>query len=43
VKQEIKDCIEKVIKAKESIFEVLNEEEKENLQNILKKLIYSKL
>ena len=39
----VKDCIEKVAKAKESIFEVLNEEEKENLQNILKKLIYSKI
>lgn len=39
----VKDCIEKIAKAKESIFEVLNEEEKENLQNILKKLIYSKI
>lgn len=39
----IKECIKKIARAKESIFEVLNEEEKENLQNILKKLIYSKI
>lgn len=39
----VKDCIEKIAKAKESIFEVLSNEEKENLQNILQKLIYSKI
>ena len=39
----VKECIEKIAKAKESIFEVLTTEEKDNLQNILQKLIYSKI
>jgi DNA-binding MarR family transcriptional regulator len=39
----VKECIEKIAKAKESIFEILSDDEKNNLQNILQKLIYSKI
>lgn len=39
----VKECIEKIAKAKESVFEVLSDEEKENLKNILAKVIYSKI
>ncbi len=39
----VKDCIAKIAKAKESVFEVLNDEEKENLKNILAKVLYSKI
>jgi DNA-binding MarR family transcriptional regulator len=39
----VKECIEKIAKAKQNVFEVLNDEEKENLKNILEKVIYSKI
>jgi DNA-binding MarR family transcriptional regulator len=39
----IKECIEKIAKSKQNVFEVLNDEEKENLKNILAKVIYSKI
>jgi len=39
----IKECIEKIAKSKQNVFEVLNDEEKENLKNILEKVIYSKI
>ena len=39
----VKECIKKIAKAKQNVFEVLNDEEKENLKNILEKVIYSKI
>ncbi|RXJ83845.1 MarR family winged helix-turn-helix transcriptional regulator [Arcobacter cloacae] len=39
----VKEAIIKIAKAKEEMFEVLNEKEKEDLKNILSKVIYSQL